>query len=533
MNLYNHISKNNDDITKLIINWYSCGPTVHAANHIGHGRTFTVFDSMRKFLTSKGITVILGINITDIDDKINSKVKYIHLIDTLKSEKPDMFNEYVIKLGKQILSYDDYLCMSNLITLEELEKILDNGDVESNVRLVPPFDKYKKFLDINTETFWKTLKKINVDLPTLSLRVSDVMSEIVEFIDELIKKDYAYKSNGSVYFDTEKYSTVFCHCNLSNSVDDDLNIKDGYVGDKKNPKDFALWKKEKKNSISFPSKFGNGTPGWHIECSVISKLMFGNNIDIHSGGIDLKFPHHHNEVLQSNCYHNKHDVFKHFIYTGHVHMNGEKMAQSVGNYITIDSYLANHSANSMRLLFWMSSWDKSMEMSQDMILQAETLEKRIIEFVSTIKFQLKILYENISFQEICDHHNIILNMSEILNVFDDIDKDLENGFKTDEVIRQLNVIMTDVNKVILHIKDCTFLNNLYAKFMKILHIIGLKIENPIFDNEEKLLSIIVEIRNLVRKNKLYNISDLIRDQIIPNAGYLLQDTEQGSKIRKV
>lgn len=213
---------------------------------------------------------------------------------------------------------------------------------------------------------------------------------------------------------------------------------------KKNPKDFALWKKEKQNSITFPSKFGNGTPGWHIECSVISNLMFGNLINVHSGGIDLKFPHHHNEVLQSNVYtnesDNEHQVFKHFIYTGHIHMNGEKMAQSVGNYVTINSYLNDHSTNSMRLLFWMSPWDKPMEITQDMIAQTKVVEKRIIEFISTIEFQIKTNDKNVKFKDL----NTTTNEFALLDILNNIDLQLENEFRTDEAIRLLNVF--DGNK---------------------------------------------------------------------------------------
>lgn len=480
MKLYNFLTDQKEEITKNSINWYCCGPTVHAVTHMGHARTFSIFDSMRKFMTSIGIRVNFGMNITDIDDKINNKVKEIH-----KSLSPEC--------------------------------------------LTPPMSLYYNFVDEKTKKFWNTLKRINIYYPTKVICVSEVIKDntIEKFIDKLIIGGYAYESNGSVYFDTTNYEEKFGKCPLSNSTEDDVNIKDGYATEKRNIKDFALWKKSKENFISFDSKWGKGTPGWHIECSVMSNIMFGDNIDLHSGGIDLKFPHHHNEVLQSNSYHQKLDVFKHFIYTGHICTNNEKMAQSMGNYITVDDYLAAHSPNSLRLLFWLVPWDKPMNLTDKLIEQAEILEKRINEFLSTINFFLKL----------SDSNGIVMerDVDILLDILDEINLKLHDNFSVDDVIRLINKLITESNKVMNGNKllDSVFLNHLLVSFKNLLYIIGFDIEPSMETYETQMINKILEIRDEVRKNKLYDLSDHIRNKIIPDLGYVMQDTPNGTKIEKI
>jgi cysteinyl-tRNA synthetase len=281
MKLYNHLTGQSELISSKVINFYVCGPTVHAVSHVGHGRTFCVFDSLRKYLTSKGYVVNYGMNITDIDDKINAKVRKLY---------------YSKLLG------DDEL------NLEQLEaKMLKNvgdGIFDLN-KMTPPMELFYEFVNERTEKFWKELEGINVDKPTITLRVTQVLPHIENMIQSLIDKGMAYESNGSVYFNTNYYYSKFCRCALSNSTEDDINLKDGFTSEKLNSHDFALWKSAKPHCVSFPTKklknnkgdSLTGWPGWSIECSVMSSIMFGDSIDLHGGGIDLKFPHHQTEFL--------------------------------------------------------------------------------------------------------------------------------------------------------------------------------------------------------------------------------------------
>lgn len=479
MELYNHITGKLEPFAndKTIIKWYTCGPTVHNTVHMGHARTFSIFDSLRKYLTSINKIVIFGMNITDIDDKINSKVK-------------DIFVE-------------------------------NDGKIDI-------MEIYNLFVDDKIKHFWESLSLLNISPPTKILRVSKVMDEIKNFIKTLIEKSYAYVSNDSVYFNTSRYADVFGKCELSNSTDDDMSVKDEFVSDKINQKDFALWKKAKPDSVGFESEWGKGTPGWHIECSVMSNIMFGDHIDLHTGGIDLKYPHHHNEVLQSNSFHEKPNVFEHFLYTGHVCMNGDKMAQSVGNYITVSEYLSKYSPNSLRLLFWMSPFYRAVDITDEFIEHAVSMEKRINEFIFNIYFNLKLL--NSPSYELFTNSD---RMTEIFESFKTIDMLLNKGFRTDCALRTFNTTMTIVN-IALTNKECdhVLLKKILELTMNFLNITGFTIKHNESEDNEKFLNAFVKMREILRKEKLYKMSDYIRDVIFPQIGYVLQDTPDGSKINK-
>lgn len=555
MKLYDHLTKiiktigndnsdnsdNSDNNSTNYINIYVCGSTVHAISHIGHARTYATFDSMRKYLISKGKVVNYGMNITDIDDKINTKVRALHYFNTINNlNKLDEILEINLEIQEYFKSNRLDKISPNILNcvlqkLEETtEKYVTNGTLPESV-LTPSFTLYKQFIDEKTNLFWKEMEQINVSKPTTIIRVSDVIPQIENMIDTLIQKEFAYESNGSVYFDTANYYKHFENCNLSNATEDDKSIKQNYESDKKNSQDFALWKAGKPRSINFNSKWGLGTVGWHIECSLMSSMMFGNNIHLHGGGIDLKYPHHHNEVLQSNSYFNISNVFKHFTYAGHVCKNGEKMAQSVGNYSRLEDYLHQNSANSIRLLFWLVPWYNPMELTDDLIKQANILESRIDEFLSTINFYLSLdkNYPNLN------HKSTIVD---IINNFTEIDLLLENNFKTTEALLLFGQIMTTTNTALKNdLIDKVTLKNILRLTNNFLEIIGFvvksdNISNNISNsdsNDEILIKKLFELRELLRKNKQYQISDYVRDDLFPSIGYEVQDMKDGPKIKKI
>lgn len=448
---------------------------------------------LRKYLTSIGKIVNYGMNITDIDDKINKIV---------------------------------------------MEKYIKSDDPEKDIMKI-----YYEFVNKKTAEFWEAIAMLNIAPPTITIRVSDVIEDIKKFIQVLIDKSYAYESNGSVYFNTIKYTEVYGECILSNSTEDDMAVKTDYVSEKLDQKDFALWKKSKDESTAgFESVWGRGTPGWHIECSVMSTLMFGETVDLHTGGIDLRFPHHHNEVLQSNVYHDKCDVFKHFIYTGHVRMltNVEsekleptksfiKMSQSLGNFITVTDYIKTHSANSLRLLFWMSPMDHQMDITYEFMERAILLDKRIDEFISSLRFNLKIL--NTVPSKIKPDKNVEL----ITDYMNQIDILLNKGFKINEALSTFCSLIISTNEAISK-KECDYvlLQRIYQYVVGLLYIIGYEIKEQ-YDSgdDKKFLDEILVLRNMIRKEKIYKMSDYIRDEMIPKLGYILQDTPDGEKINKL
>jgi len=470
-----------------VFNWYCCGPNVHDEVHMVHDRTFIIFDSMRRLMMHSGYTVHFGINITDIDDKIMQKIK-----------------------------------------------VLDGKTID---------ETYKEFVDDKMSRFWDFMRKIRIMPPTVTLRVSEVIPQIVEFIQKLIDCNHAYISNGSVYFDYDAYHTVYPKCDLSNSTDDDLCVKGDYHGDKKNVKDFALWKAAKPGWVQFDAPWGKGTPGWHIECSVMSNIMFGSDIYLHSGGIDLKYPHHHNEVLQSTSYHKKPDVFKHFIYTGHLGLNGEKMSQSIGNYVKLGDFLKEHSVNTLRLLFLLMKWDQHVDLSESVVIQAKALEHRIYHFMNELKHKIK-NYVPLLSDQLIDN----VSTTQILNDFiQNMEKQMRNNFQT---IKAFKIFENMMDHMYLFWKegkqaDITTLYKLENNVNLMISIAGLEFSSVDSVDDTKWISSLLEIRNDVRlcaskfqkdtkttQSALYTLSDKIRDDIFPSLGYMLQDTPDGSKVLK-
>jgi cysteinyl-tRNA synthetase len=409
-----------------------------------------------------------------------------------------------------------FLELKNVLALELL-KTMDED------KLTPPTDLYTSFVDEKVNNFWKELDMIHIDRPTKIIRVSHVINDIIEMIDILICKGYAYESHGSVYFDTQKYHQDFNKCLLEPSNDDDVSIKNEHNIYKKHNHDFALWKKADPRAVSFNSKWSKGNVGWHIECSLISNKMFGDTIDLHGGGIDLKFPHHHNEVLQSDSFNNK-NTFKHFTYVGHVCVNGDKMAQSDGNFITLEDYLKSHTPNSIRLLFWMMPWESSAELHDEIINQAAILEKRIMDFITSSEHYIEIFSNN---------SEINMNLIRIINhKFSEVNNHLSLNFRTHLVITDISDIITTTNKLMKDNEiDKTTLINIIFKLKKIFWMIGMEFDNKssVIVNDNAVAGLNV-LRDNLRNDKLYKYSDYIRDELFPIIGCSCQDTGSGYKV---
>ncbi len=284
--------------------WYQCGPTVYAESHMGHARTYVHLDIVRRIVSDYfGYNVILCQNITDIDDKII---------------------------------------------------------LRSHERQIPFLDLAAKY----EAEFFEDMNRLGVKLPDLITRVSEYVPEIIEYVDGLIKKGYAYESNGSVYFNTRAFES--CGHKYGKLMPEQIGNSDLLAegegaltanDDKQNPTDFVLWKKTKTHESgmiepSWVSPWGNGRPGWHIECSVMSKCatekLGGGLLDIHCGGVDLKFPHHENEIAQSEGCLDSHQWINYWMHTGHLNIQGFKMSKSLKNFITIRQALTEHTVRQIR-----------------------------------------------------------------------------------------------------------------------------------------------------------------------------------------
>lgn len=251
------------------------------------------------------------------------------------------------------------------------------------------------------QRYFEDMDRLHILRPDVITRVSEYVPEIVAFVDQIIKNGFAYEAEGSVWFDVNKFEGSdgdgFRHqyAKLQPSSKGNWKLLDEGEGaltgtkGKRQPQDFALWKaKSKPGEPAWPSRWGEGRPGWHIECSVMASEILGKNIDIHSGGIDLMFPHHDNELAQSEAYHGNKQWINYFLHTGHLHIEGLKMSKSLKNFISIDDALRDYTARQLRLAFMLSPWSSRLDFKRDLIADTKAKEETIDNFFTNVKARL-------------------------------------------------------------------------------------------------------------------------------------------------
>lgn len=494
MKLYNSLTNAHYDFTQLKgkrINWYCCGPTVYNDSHLGHARTYIIFDTMIRYLRSQGYAIEYGMNITDIDDKIINKVNQLN----------DSNQDY----GKK-------------------------------------YELFEDFISQQTQSFWDDMKALGNAKPQVNLTVSDndVLNSIKGFIAKLVETGYAYvgldkSPNRSVYFDVSKYSNDFAFNCLNCANYCDQITKNTHAHDKKSPKDFALWKAvhdPKELAWTFNRtglELGRGRPGWHIECSTIMKLMFGSNVHIHSGGIDLKYPHHNNEFLQSTSYFQKHDWIQCFVHSGHLQINGEKMSQSLGNFITIKQFLTKYNSNEIRLMFLSTKYSAQMDLNDQIIKYGQVTWSRIKNFMINLDTNIK--NPNKTSNEFAFAFALD-DVKEKLNIF------LSDDFNTPEAIKLITNTIDTMYEGKFAYTNLTDIHNFFSNFLKILGLDNKKIvENFSSDITPGLVDTIGQIRNDIKqiaksvdketKDKLFALTDKIRDEYLPNVHIKLEDLPDG------
>jgi len=449
------------------VRMYVCGPTVYDHAHIGHARSAIVFDVIRRWLEYKGYKVIYVRNYTDVDDKIIKRFK-------------------------------------------------EEG--------IPWYEVAEKYI----KSYEEDMRTLNVKEPTYKPKVTEHIREIIEMVDGLIDKGYAYEAGGDVYFSVEKFPE---YGKLSKRKIDELiagaRIEPGEK--KRNPLDFALWKKSKEGEPGWESPWGIGRPGWHIECSAMSMKYLGETMDIHGGGLDLIFPHHENEIAQSEAYTGKTFV-RYWIHNGFVMVNKEKMSKSLGNFFTIKDILKEFSPDVLRLFLISTHYRSPIDFSFERLKEAERSFSRLLNFIES----RKIIEELPTSEEKSEELNIEGFRQEFESAMDD-------DFNTAKALGVLFELIKRVNQL----KDRALREGRVTRKEKLsyrkavefvenaLRTLGFKLERePESGLEETLIELLIEVRNELRKKKEFNLADLIRNRL-KELGIVLEDLPTGTVYKRL
>jgi len=499
------------------VRWYMCGPTVYDASHMGHARTYLGFDIIRRILTNYfGYNVTLCMNITDIDDKI---------IDRANTRG---------------------------ISITELSR------------------KYE-------QEFHEDMEQLNVLPPDVLTRVTEYMDDIVTYINDIIVKGLAYESNGSVYFAVEEFSSAANHqyCKLCpEQVNNAELLAEGegkltqeFTSDKRSPRDFALWKKSKSGEPSWSSPWGEGRPGWHIECSVMASDVFtqmgipDGRMDIHSGGVDLKFPHHDNEMAQAEAHSGCAQWVNYFVHSGHLHIQGLKMSKSLKNFITIRQALEINTARQIRFCFLKHQYNAPMDYGDNTLRGAMDTEKKFVEFFHNVKAALRNAGGLVSDQaQRWGDEEFALDAATTA-CMKMVDKAFRDDFDTPGVLTALSDLIKDMNKYLeaVEISDTHKVIALVVRraglfVTKILKVLGLIPDNSgvemgfPFDgtddvNREEALAPILDVlmsfrstvRDAARAKDMKGVltaCDEFRDDDLPPLGIRLED-KTGTSVWKL
>lgn len=431
-------------------------------------------------------------------------------------------------------------------------------------------------------SFLSDMAKLNVLPCDVLTRVSEYIPEIIKFIEVLIKKKFAYVLNNSVYFDIEQFNKTpgFKYAKLEPSAFNDYNLVSEAEGEfqtkldqKKSPGDFALWKKSKMGEPRWESPWGEGRPGWHIECSVMASDITGKVLDIHSGGIDLTFPHHDNELAQSEAYHDVSNWVKYFLHTGHLNIKGLKMSKSLKNFITIEEILTISSAKQIRIMFLLSHWSQTFDYTPERLNEASHYETLINNFISKIDALSLLTKSNVT-NNVTDNvtesnvtesnateSNATKFKSDELNLFKELNTykkrihlALCDSFNTPEVMSIIREIIEKSNKYIFlhernHIKPNSDILKIVSTYVKsILSLLGIPETNiNEFNSENKSQENFIEavnefskfrskIRDLIKEKattkEIFKECDRVRDDIFPKLGVQLDDFESGNALVK-
>ncbi len=470
MKIYNTLSRKKEEFVPLKeghAKIYVCGPTVYNFFHIGNARPFVVFDTLRRYLEYRGYKVDFIQNFTDVDDKIINKAR---------------------------------------------EEGITAGEVS------------KKYID----EYFKDAAALNIKKATVHPKVTDNIGKIVEFISVLIEKGHAYESGGDVYFATRSFPE-YGKLSRQNIEDLESGARVDLSEQKKDPLDFALWKARKSDDeIAWESPWGMGRPGWHIECSAMSRDNLGPTIDIHAGGQDLIFPHHENEIAQSECC-NGAPFANYWMHNGYITIDHEKMSKSKGNFFMVRDILKDYDGDVVRFFLLLGHYRNPIDFSDKLMEQAQNALTRI----KNCRLDLEHIVANgapaISDVEAKKLESFSAHRANFIKAMDD-------DLNTADAIAAIFELVSDINTAL---KQADAGNPASSKFaekardmlLELTGVLGIMKNDGEADLIPAEIEELVEERQEARKNKDFSKADEIRD-ILKAKGYSLKDTPQGVQVIK-
>lgn len=461
MKVYNTLTRKKEELVPITpgeIKMYACGPTVYNYIHIGNARPLCIFDILRRYLEYRGYKVTFVQNFTDIDDKIIRRANEEHI---------------------------------------------DFSEIS---------ERYIK-------EFWTDADGLNVRHATVNPKATENIDAIIHIISTLIEKGYAYEAQGDVYFSTEKFKD---YGKLSHQPLEDLEagarIMVGEV--KREPMDFAVWKAAKPGEPAWDSPWGKGRPGWHIECSAMNWRYLGDTIDIHCGGQDLIFPHHENEIAQSECFTGK--PFAHYwMHNGYINVDNVKMSKSLGNFFTVRDVAEKYGYEPIRYLLISAQYRSPINYSTDIIEQCISALNRLYTCRDSLDFELK----TASDAEHDGDRAIIDGFGKYREQFIDA---MDDDLNTADAIASIFELVRDINtNVVGKTPSKALVEGAISVFDELTGVLGL-VYNRKTETLDSDIEALIEARTNARKEKNWAEADRIRDQL-KEMGIVLEDTAQGVK----
>ena len=465
MKIYNSLTRKKEEFVPLEpgkVSMYVCGPTVYNYFHIGNGRTFIVFDTIRRYMEYRGYEVNFVQNFTDIDDKMINKA----------NEE----NTTVKEIG------DKYIC-----------------------------------------EYYKDADGLNIKRATTNPRATEYISEIIDFVSGLIEKGYAYEVNGDVYFRTKKFEG---YGQLIGQNLDDLQAGARINVDerKEDPMDFAIWKAQKPGEPAWECPWGLGRPGWHSECSCMAKKLLGDTIDIHAGGMDLAFPHHENEIAQSEALTGK-KFANYWMHAAFLNVNNQKMSKSLNNFLTARDALKEYDADVIRFLMLSGHYRIQLNFSNDLLESAKASVERLYNAIGNLENLIsEVKNEKMTDEEIKYLESLDAYRQRYIEKMDD-------DFNTADAISVLFDLIRDINSNV----GINSSKELCEKALELIRELGLPLgilqKTTKGDLEAEIEALIAE-RQQARKDRNFALADKIRDELKAK-GIELLDTPQGVRWKKV